>query len=465
MDLRIERLFAGTGEGWRLRHMTGGLVLTLLAVALFGFAAAHAQPPACSPAPAAVDGAARAAVVHAAARQLKDGYVFPDVGGQAAETLESALAAGSYDALNDPVAFAARLTADLSAVAHDKHLQVVAGCLVAPPPGAAAAPRSEGGVARADRLAGNIGYIEIVSFPPADFFKPPLDRAMAALAQTRALIIDARRHAGGMADALDYLESYFLPKGAAAVALGRGVWRNPGTDTFRTVDSWSVPTPFSYAGKPVYVLTSSQTVSGGEALAAGLRALGHYKIVGETTVGAAHPGGMVPVGTGFAMFLPVGRPENRDDDWEGVGVKPDIAVPAADALQVALQQLGQKPSAAGIDALSQTQLFTPRTTAQPGSEAAVRRVIEELRRGEPNYNLLAHSSAEFVRGQLAFLHDMFTKLGAVEAVTFVEVDLIGNSVYSVQLANGAVRAPITLTPDGRSALAGFRLTQAPQPKP
>jgi hypothetical protein len=115
-----------------------------------------------------LDGAARAAVVRAAAKQLRDGYVFPEVGEQAAKTLESALAAGSYDALNDPVAFAERVTSDLSAVAHDKHLRVVAGGLAQMPPGAAAPPRSEAGVARADRLAGNIGYIEIVSFPPVD---------------------------------------------------------------------------------------------------------------------------------------------------------------------------------------------------------------------------------------------------------------------------------------------------------
>jgi hypothetical protein len=264
-----------------------------------------------------------------------------------------------------------------------------------------------------------------------------------------------------MPDALDYLVSYFLPKSAARVAIGRAVWRNPGTDTFRTEDFWSSPTPFSYAGKPVYVLTSSQTVSGGEALASGLRALGLCKIVGETTVGAAHPGGVVPLGIGLAMFLPVGRPANPADDWEGVGVKPDIAVPAADALKVALQQLGQKSSAADIEALSQAPLFTPRTTRQPGTDAAVRRIIEELRRGEPNYGLLSDSTAEIVRRQLAFLHEMFTKLGAIEAVTFVEVDPSGGSVYEVKLANGAVRMPIMLTPDGKSALEGIMLTQAP----
>jgi hypothetical protein len=163
------------------------------------------------------------------------------------------------------------------------------------------------------------------------------------------------------------------------------------------------------------------------------------------------------------MFLPGARGENptTGGGWEGVGVKPDIAAPAADALKVALEKLGQKPSAANIDALSHVRLFTPRTTAQAGTEAAVRRLIEELRRGEPNYDLLAEGTAQLLRGGLASLHDLYTKLGAIESVTFVEVDLFGNSVYDVKLANGSVWLALTLTPDGKTALAGARLTSPP----
>ncbi len=53
----------------------------LAAVALFVLPSAHAQ----SPAPAAtLDADARAAVVEAAAEALRERYVFPDVGDQAA---------------------------------------------------------------------------------------------------------------------------------------------------------------------------------------------------------------------------------------------------------------------------------------------------------------------------------------------------------------------------------------------
>jgi hypothetical protein len=409
-----------------------------------------------------LDSAARAAVVHAAAKQITDGYIFPEAGGKAAQALEKALAAGSYDTLTDPSAFAQQLTADLFAVTHDKHLSVFPTGNPAPM-APVALPRSEGGVVRADRLAGDIGYIEIVQFPPLGAFKGPFDHAMAALEKTRALIIDARRHTGGLPAALVYLESYFLPKGARPVVVSRSVWRNPGTSTFRTEELRSVPTPFSYAGRPVYVLTSRVTFSGGEALAYGLKQdLRVAKVVGERTGGGAHPGGVVPVGGGFALFLPVGRGANGD--WEGVGVEPDIAAPAPEALKVALERLGQKPSGADIDALSQARLFTPRTIPQTGTEAALRHLIEDLARGEPDYTLLEDDTAQTVRMQLPMLHGLYSQLGAIQSMTFAEVDAFGADVYDVKQANGAVRVALALSPEGKIMVRAAMVTAAPDPQ-
>ena len=313
-----------------------------------------------------VDDAARRSVVASATQALRRGYVFPDVGERAAAALESALAAGKYNDLTNAAAFAQQLTADLQAVAKDKHLRVNAfGQPLAPDGAPAAPPRNEAGIVRADRLPNNVGYLEIVAFPPLEAFQAPLDRAMAALRDTRALIIDARRHGGGTPVAETYLASYLVEAGRR-VAVNKFIWRNPGTDTFRTEEFWTSPTPFSYAGKPVYVLTSSFTFSGGEARAYALRALELARVVGETTGGGAHPGGMVPVGAGFAMFLPAGRGENptTGTNWQNVGVVPDIAVPAADALKVALEQLGVSAKAADVDALSEARLFEPSATPQ-----------------------------------------------------------------------------------------------------
>lgn len=101
------------------------VVLGVLGPAFGSFA--HAQP-----GPVTLDDAARREAVETTARILRDRYVFPDVGEQAAQALEAALAEGSYDELSNYQAFAARLTDDMRAIAHDKHLRVTA--LGAPPP-------------------------------------------------------------------------------------------------------------------------------------------------------------------------------------------------------------------------------------------------------------------------------------------------------------------------------------------
>ena len=68
------------------------------------------------------------------------------------------------------------------------------------------------------------------------------------------------------------------------------VWRNPGTETFRTEEFWSTPTPLSFADKPVYVLTSNQTFSGGEEFAYDMQVMELATLVGETTGGGPTAG-------------------------------------------------------------------------------------------------------------------------------------------------------------------------------
>ena len=439
------------------------LVGPIAAFAVLLLSGAGAQPPAPLPPPAPLDAAARTLVVNAAADALRQRYVYPDVGTRTAEALEAALAAGSYDELIQPAAFAERLTADLQTAARDKHLRVTArgpapqpvAAPGAPPP--SPPPRSEAGVARADRLPGNIGYLEIVGLPGLDAFKPPVERAMAALADTRALIIDVRRNGGGTPQAEVYLASYLLDP-AKPVAVNRFVWRNPGTETFRTEEFMSSPTPFWYRDKPVYVLTSARTFSGGEAVAYDLQALKLATIVGETTGGGANPGGMAPITPDFAMFVPGGRGENptTGTNWDGVGVKPDVAVPAADALKVALGLLGHVTDKTEIEDLSEARRFEPRSTANPLAEATIRRTADELARGEPSYDLLTPGMQEVTRQQLPQLERTFQSLGAIESVTFVEVGPQGGDVFDVKFANGALRWSIVLTPDGKTAGAGIR---------
>jgi hypothetical protein len=438
-------------RGRAMKHIGSRAQVMVFALsAMFSMAAWSTEPP-------PLDAATRVSVVNAAADALTKRYVHPDVGTRAAKAIQSALAAGSYDQITERHAFADRLTADIGAIAKDKHLRVNTPGPAPVTAGAQPPPRAEGGVVRADRLPGNVGYVEVSGFPPIEAFKAPIDRAMAALADTRALIIDVRRNGGGTPVSETYLASYFLDP-AKPVTVSRIVWRNPESETFRTEDFQGSRTPIQYAGKPVIVLTSQNTFSGGEALPYEMQVLKLVKVVGEVTGGGANPGGLVPLGPGFNMFVPSGRNENAitKTSWEGVGVKPDVVISAGDALKVALAQLGQTTDKTSIDALSEARLFEPRSTPKPGSEAAIRRTIAELVSGEPNYDLMSPGMQAVTRQQLPRLQELMRSMGALQSVTFTSVDLQGGDTFDVVFAAGAVIFSIALDEQGRTVMAAFR---------
>jgi C-terminal processing protease CtpA/Prc len=92
----------------------------------------------------------------------------------------------------------------------------------------------------------------------------------------------------------------------------------------------------------VYLLTSNRTASAGEHLSLSLKRSGRATLIGETTRGAGHYGGEVPVGSGYRAWIPVGRTFDPDTGkgWETVGVAPHTAVPAEQALDEALRLAG-----------------------------------------------------------------------------------------------------------------------------
>jgi C-terminal processing protease CtpA/Prc len=77
--------------------------------------------------------------------------------------------------------------------------------------------------------------------------------------------------------------------------------------------------------------------SGGEDCAYGFQAQKRGTLVGETTGGGSNPVSWFGIGHGIVVSIPTARATNfvTKTNWEHVGVKPDIAVPAAQALQTA----------------------------------------------------------------------------------------------------------------------------------
>ncbi|MBV9408527.1 MAG: hypothetical protein JO164_06865, partial [Candidatus Eremiobacteraeota bacterium] len=90
---------------------------------------------------------------------------------------------------------------------------------------------------------------------------------------------------------------------------------------------------------PLYVLTSGETFSGGEECAYDLQSLRRGTLIGAVTGGGANPGDDVRIDDHFSIFVPDERAQNpiTKTNWEGVGVKPDVAVARDRALVTAYE--------------------------------------------------------------------------------------------------------------------------------
>lgn len=323
--------------------------LALVALALAGTAPAIAQPAQRASRPdQPIDAAIRQQVIDGAVAALRKSYVFPDVAAKLETLLRERARVGAYDRLTTAVAFADQLTKDLQSVSHDKHMRMRYSAAPVPAdadPDAPPTPEdlaelrkmigdTNAGFVKVERLDGNIGYLRLDYFLPGDDVARRAAAAMTLLASTDALIIDLRHNHGGEPATVALLVSYLYDE-VAEVHIN-DIYNRP-TDTTRQYWNIAGLTGPRFAGKPVYVLTSGETFSGGEEFSYDVQNLKRAKLVGETTGGGANPGGMARVAEHFALFVPSGRAISpiTKTNWEGVGVKPDIATPAAQALDVA----------------------------------------------------------------------------------------------------------------------------------
>jgi C-terminal processing protease CtpA/Prc len=239
-------------------------------------------------------------------------------------------------------AFAKAVTVLMQDVTKDKHLRLMYSAKEVPaqnnssPTPAEIAKRQARlraenyGIERVERLPLNIGYLKTNYFMSAAESAPSIAAAMTLLAYTDALIIDLRENGGGAADTVPLIASYLFDE------------RTHLSDFYRRegniVDQqWTYP---AVAGsrfgseKDVYILTSKATFSAAEGLAFALKNLKRAVVVGETTRGGAHPSRVKRIDAHYALMVPAStvRDAVTGKDWEGVGVVPDLPVPAEEAL-------------------------------------------------------------------------------------------------------------------------------------
>jgi C-terminal processing protease CtpA/Prc len=293
-----------------------------------------------------IDAAARTAVIETLLKELNDGYVFPETAKKMETDIRARVSAKEYDSLTSAQEFAKKLTADLQSVSKDKHLRVRYSHTPIPMRRERNEPteaeREQGrwmnkrinyGFERVERLNGNIGYIDLRNFNDHEGGAETVAAAMSFLQNTEALIFDLRQNGGGNPYMISLISSYLF--GDKPVHLNNMYWRKSG----RTDEFWTNPklARVKFTDKDIYVLTSNYTFSGAEEFSYNLKNLKRATIIGETTGGGAHPGGMVRLHDHFGVFIPVGRAINpiSKTNWEGTGVEPDIKIAKEQALKTA----------------------------------------------------------------------------------------------------------------------------------
>lgn len=294
---------------------------------------------------APLNAADRMAILQALAAEMNANYVTPAVAKRVGSALVSKNSAGGYGSATSMEAFTAALTKDLRELSGDLHFMAKVDARFREHSQDADAPsraeandegieavRTGYGIEKIEHLAGNVGYIELRGFGPSGLVAPAYEAAMSLLIGSDALIIDLRRNHGGHPSSVAYFMSHFFP-------LGDKRHLNDIYDRVSntTEQFWTLPSVAERYRKPVYVLISARTGSGGEECAYDFRTQKRATLVGEITAGAANPVRRFSVGHGIVVAIPFGRAINpvTKTSWEHVGVKPDIAVPAAQALQAA----------------------------------------------------------------------------------------------------------------------------------
>lgn len=284
----------------------------------------------------------RASAIDAVLAALEEQYILPERRPAIREAIRAAQAKGRYDT-PDPLAFAERLSQDMSRAANDGHLY-----LRWDPEQFAAAkrPAQEGdglaavwdarfraanyGLTEQRVLKGNIRYLKISMFGWVnDEAGAAYDAAMKFLKGGDAVIIDLRGNGGGSHDAVRYGLSHFMAADKLLVT-----FLEAGKDPYPSWTLTHLPSG-RMIGKPLYVLIDGKAASAAEEFAYSVQQFKLGTLIGQTTAGGAHNNRLAPIAPGFMLSVSYGRPVHpvSGGNWEAVGVKPDVEVPADQALE------------------------------------------------------------------------------------------------------------------------------------
>lgn len=181
-----------------------------------------------------------------------------------------------------------------------------------------------------ETLPRNIGYLKLDGFADASVCQETTKRALSAVSNAAALIVDLRDNGGGYGETALQIAGYLFDRSSYLYDPRRN----------SPVPSHTASIPGNkLVDKPVYVLTSSRTQSAAEYFVYNLKMLKRVTLVGERTAGHQHSGAFRRLDDHFGMGIQEAAPPENPypvKGWEVIGIEPDVTVPRADALHVAI---------------------------------------------------------------------------------------------------------------------------------
>jgi C-terminal processing protease CtpA/Prc len=193
--------------------------------------------------------------------------------------------------------------------------------------------KSNFGFINFDRIGKNIAYLRLDGFKDLKYARKTAIEYLQKLADSKIIILDLRENHGGHSNMVHFISSYFFAdkkqlnslyfteKDSMATA-----WTDPGVPGAKLLK------------QKLFLLTSKNTASAAESFAYSMKHYQRATVIGESTRGAAHwTESFQHPEIGIFLEIPVARPINpvTNQDWEKVGVKPDVECPAEEALTMA----------------------------------------------------------------------------------------------------------------------------------
>ena len=271
---------------------------------------------------------------------LEEKFVFPDIGKQVADHLRQWL--DDEKPTLSPPELADVLNETFTSLTYDSHLHIDYD-----PKRASGGDNTEElmrrhfeqalhnnfGFLKVERLAGNIGYLQIQEFPPPEPAMTLAAGAMAFVANTQGLIFDIRGHKGGSPKMVQLLISHLVgeePQPLTGI-YSRATGQTEAWQTLREIPGKRM------IDVPVFILVDGETHSAAESFAYDLQALKRATIIGTRTRGGAHLVDFIPLQSMYVLMLPIARAINpiTNSNWQGTGVIPDIEITDQDPLLIA----------------------------------------------------------------------------------------------------------------------------------